>query len=63
MVAEWVALRPILEVCEKDSVYVGGGKLQEPWWQKEAAEQQLGATLKNISAAVRDWQQKESDRR
>ena len=40
-VAEWVALWPIFEVCEKETGYEGGGELREPWWQQEAAEQQL----------------------
>ena len=50
-VAEWVALCPIFEVCAKDKGYEEGGKLREPWWRQEAAEQQLGATLKIISSA------------
>ena len=32
-VAEWVALRPIFEVCAKETGYEGGGKLREPWWR------------------------------
>ena len=28
-VAEWVALRPIFEVCVKETGYEGGGKLWE----------------------------------
>ena len=62
-VAEWVALRPISEFCAKETRYVGGGKLREPWWQQEAVEQQLGATLKNIFGAAREWRRRESDRR
>ena len=31
-VAEWVALRPILEVCDKETGYEGGGMLRERWW-------------------------------
>ena len=30
-VAEWVALRPIFEVCKKETRYEGEGKLREPW--------------------------------
>ena len=35
-VAEWVDLRPIFEVCAKDTRYAGGGKFCEPWWWQEA---------------------------
>ena len=31
-VAEWVSLRPIFEVCAKETGYEGGGRLREPWW-------------------------------
>ena len=37
-VAEWLALRPILEVCDRDTGYKGGGRRQEPWWQKNLPE-------------------------
>ena len=30
-VAEWVELRPILEVCDREVGYEGGGSLQDPW--------------------------------
>ena len=50
-VAEWVALRPIFEVCAKESGYAGGGKSWEPWWKQEAAEQQLGDTLNKIGSS------------
>ena len=30
-VAEWVALRPVYEVCEKETGYDGGGKHCDPW--------------------------------
>ena len=30
-VAEWVALRPIFEVCEKETGYEGGGRLHRQW--------------------------------
>ena len=49
-VAEWVALRPISEFCAKETRYVGGGKLREPWWQQEAVEQQLGATMNSFGS-------------
>ena len=32
-VAEWVALRPILEVYDRDKCYKGGGRRRYPWWR------------------------------
>ena len=46
--AEWVALRPILEVCDRETGYEGGGRLREPWWRQMAVRKQLSATLKKI---------------
>ena len=54
-VKEWVALRPILEVRKKETGYEGGGGLQEPWLTQTEAIKQLSVTLKEISAAARDW--------
>ena len=34
--AEWVELRQILEVCDRETGYEGGGRRQEPWWRKTA---------------------------
>ena len=34
VLAEWVALRPIFEVCAKDTGYDGGRRLRELWWQQ-----------------------------
>ena len=44
--AEWVTLRPILEVCDRETVYEQGGKRQETWWMQTVARKQMGATLK-----------------
>ena len=30
-VAEWVALRPILEICDKETGYKVKGRRREPW--------------------------------
>ena len=60
--AEWVALRPIFEVYAKETGYEGGGKLIKPWWRQEAAEQQLVATLKNISAAAGERRRRKYER-
>ena len=63
MVEEWVALEPIFEVCTKETVYKGEGKLHKPWWWQAATEQQLEAKLKNISSALEGLWRQESDRR
>ena len=52
--AEWVALRPILEVYDREKCYEGGGRRRYPWWRQTAARKQLSATLKEISAAARE---------
>ena len=52
--AEWVGLCLILEVCDRDMGYTGGGRRREPWWRQTAARKQLSATLKDISAAARE---------
>ena len=52
--AECVALRPILEVCDRETGYEGGGTIREPWWSQTAARKQLSATFKDISAVARD---------
>ena len=52
--AELVATRPILEVCERETGYEGGGRLKESWWRQMAARKQLIATLKEILMAARE---------
>ena len=44
-VAEWAALRPILDACTRETGYEGGRRLQEIWWQQAAVEKQLRSTL------------------
>ena len=51
---EWVALRPILEVVNKETGYEGGRRRQKPWWRQTAASKQLIATLKDILPAARE---------
>ena len=53
-VAKWVALRPILEVCNRETGYEGRGRRRETWWWKTAARNQLSATLKYILVAERE---------
>ena len=35
-VAEWVALRPVLEICDRETGYKVEGGGSEPWWQQTA---------------------------
>ena len=44
-VAQWVALRPLFEVCARDTGYKGGGRRRKAWWRQEATEKQLRSTL------------------
>ena len=55
--ADWVALFPVLEVCDRDTGYEEGGRRQEPWWRQMASRKQLSATLKDILALAmeRRW--------
>ena len=52
--AKWVMLSPILEVCDRDTGYKGGGSLQEPWWRQTAARKKLSDSLKDILAVARE---------
>ena len=53
-VAGWVALCPILEVCDREMGYEGGGRCREPWWRQTAARKHMSVMLKEISAASRE---------
>ena len=56
-VAEWVLLRPILEVFYEETGYKGGKRHREPWGWQTAARKQLSAILENIFSAARARQQ------
>ena len=51
---EWVALRPILEFCDRETGYEGRERRWYPWWRQTAARKQLSDTFKNISEAARE---------
>ena len=44
----WVALRPLFEVCERETWCEGGGCRREAWWFQESLEKQLWATLADL---------------
>ena len=50
-VAQWVALRPLFEVCERKTGYEGGGWRRKVWWRQEATEKQLRVTLEESREA------------
>ena len=54
-VAEWVTLRPILEVCNMDTGYKRWGRRRELWWRKTSAWNYLSATLEDILEGARAW--------
>ena len=62
-VAQWVAVRPIFEICVRETGYEGRGRRRTPWWRQTAADAQLRATLKEISADARERRRRESGRR
>ena len=52
-IAQWVALRPLFELCARETWYEGGGRRSKVWWRQEATEKQLRATLKDSREAKR----------
>ena len=51
--AQWVSLRPLFEVCTRETGYEGGGRRRKVWWRQEATEKQLQATLEDSWEAKR----------
>ena len=47
--AQLVALGPIFDVCVGENGYDEGGRRREAWWQQEATEKQIWATLEGLS--------------
>ena len=59
-VAEWVDLRPIFDVCSRETGYEGGGKFQVKCCIDVAAENQQKVTAEEIVLEARVWRRKES---
>ena len=53
-VAEWVELRPIVDIYDKDMGYGGGGRRRDLWRRQTAARKNLNATLYEILVAGRE---------
>ena len=49
-----MVLRPILEVCDRETGHEGGGRRRELWWRQMEARKHLSATLKEILVAARE---------
>ena len=47
-VSEWVALRPILEMCDRETGQEGGVRCRDLGWRKMAARKQMSTTLEDI---------------
>ena len=54
--AEWVATRPIFDVCALETGFKVGGRLQVPWWKYKVVEDQLRVTVEAIFSSARVWQ-------
>ena len=50
---QWVALRPLFEVCAREKGYEGGGRRRKVCWRQEAMDKQLRATLEDSREAKR----------
>ena len=59
-----MALRPILEVCDRETGYERGGRRREPWSWKMADRKKLSAGLiENLAAArARRWESGRRDK-
>ena len=54
IVAEWVVLRPILEICDMETGYEGGGRNCETRWREMADRNQLSTMLEDILVVTRE---------
>ena len=45
-VAQWVALRPLFEVCARETENEGGGRRRKAWWRQEATKKNFGPPWK-----------------
>ena len=61
-VAEWMSIRPIFDLCVRDTGYEGGGRLWVPWWRQKAVEDQLKVTVEAILATAKVQRRQEPGR-
>ena len=43
-----MALSPIMEICDRETGYNGGGRRREQWWRKTVDGKQLSAGNGNL---------------
>ena len=57
-VAEWLELRPILDIFNIETGYEGGGRRRETWWRQTADRKHMRSMLEEIleMASVRRWE-------
>ena len=60
--AEWVAIRPIFDVCSRETGYEEGRRLRVPWWRQKAEENKLRVAVESISEAAMVRRRQESGR-
>ena len=55
-----MSLRPIFEVCARETGYDGLGRRRYAWWRQDVAKTQLRETLNEISweSRSRGWGEK-----
>ena len=59
--AQWVALRPLFELCARETRYEGGERSRKVWWIQEATEKNFKPPwkthreLKGVGGAVGRW--------
>ena len=52
-VVHWVVMRPLFDVCARETEYAGRGRRRKVWWRQEATEKQLRETLEDLQEAKR----------
>ena len=45
MVQQWLALQPLMEVCDQETGYKGGGRCRRSRWRQGATAEVLRTTL------------------
>ena len=50
-VVEWVVIRPIFDICVRETGYERWRRLWVPWWRHKSEENQLRFTVEEILSA------------
>ena len=54
IVADWVALLPVFNVCAKETEFEVRRRVQEQWWSQTVVEKQVKTTINYILAVARE---------